>query len=182
MKKIFLLAITFLFCFLSGVIMANAQTVTRWRSPIVDVYISKSFEDYKLMYDAFEAWCSASNRRFLFNLSSTKGMAKNGHVKVYFDEKDADSIEQITRSGLNWPEVHINIVTKDDDGNVYPKEILYPKMLHYAGLAIGLDESTNPKSALFKEPKEGQDILVEDVEKLYALYGWRLPKVLRYFR
>lgn len=179
MKKLFVLF--FVLLFLVGV-KAFAADVSRWRAPVVDVYISKSYENYTLMYKAFNEWCWASDRRFLFNLSSTKGMAKNGHVKVYFDNGDSDSIVETTRPGLNYPEVLININTVDKNGKSYSKEIMYPKMLHYAGLAMGLEKSENPKSVLYSSTKEGQSILKEDVLSLYTLYGWKVPKNFRYFR
>ncbi|MBP3924197.1 hypothetical protein J6E39_03035 [bacterium] len=182
MKKLFVLSFALLFVlFITGV-KSVAADVSRWRAPVVDVYISKDYADYSLMYKAFNEWCWASDRRFLFNLSSTKGMAKNGHVKVYFDREDSDSIVETSRPGLNYPEVRININTKDADGTSYSQKLMYSKMLHYAGLAMGLEKSENSKSVLYPSPTEEQSILKEDVLSLFSLYGWKVPKTFRYFR
>ncbi len=170
MKKLLLLVFGLIIFSMTAL---TAKAVTLWHPPVVDIYIEKG-DYYQSMKDAFNEWCWASDRRFLFNLSATKGMKKNGDVKVYFG--DNDDVVSEPRTGLRRDFVYVTLKMTDSDGKPLPKDIMYVKMLHYAGIVMGLQPSENPKSVMYPSHLRGQKILEEDAVNLYNLYGWKIPK------
>lgn len=71
----------------------------------------------------------------------------------------------------------IYISVNDMHGKPMTKNEVYTIMLHEIGHALGLGHSKNPKSLMYEgtnsEMAEGQEILPEDVQALYELYGMK---------
>ncbi|MCI1273449.1 MAG: hypothetical protein LKG27_03335 [Clostridiaceae bacterium] len=168
MKKVFLLLLG-LIMFLSTSMMSYAGEVERWKSTVLDVYIAKG-PYYSIMNDAYYTWVAAANRNILFNVSGTKAMNKYAHIKILFNQGQ-DGVTSITQNGINLPVVTINIQT-----NGLNNDQLRAKFLHYVGISIGLNNSSDKYSVMYKVPLNNQSIQYNDLLALYNLYNWNIPK------
>lgn len=170
MKKLLLIFIG-VAIFLMTASASYAGEVTKWKTTVLDAYVQKGVYS-STMTKAFYTWAAASNRRFLFNVSTTKSMQKIANIKFVFNQVNFDGIIENRKIGINMPQITFNIVIKDKMN----QDEINAKCLHFVGIAMGLNPSGNIASVMYKEPLKGQTILIEDVENLYALYEWPIPK------
>ena len=181
-------ALRIIFGFLLLVVMAvpvMAQEPTHWNKNMLLVYIPEGNEYTKFMERAFDEWQSKFSRKIQFIKTNFYRDVKLAEIEVQFRQvvgEDAKNSGTTSLSGKTNAYRHgtIVITTKYDEEfendpakKAENDEEVYGIMLHQVGKVMGLPDSTNPQSVMYNEVKPGQEILSEDVEKVYSLYGWR---------
>ncbi len=152
------------------------------------VYIPKKDMLSTTMQHAFMDWQRHTNGKFSFEFVGTKSTA---NIEVIFIEsgmgdicKNGDALGCTKYASAKTlygnkrilgTKIYISIY--DMHGKPMTKNEVYTIMLHEIGHALGLEHSKNPKSLMYagtnSEMAEGQEILPEDVQTLYDLYGMK---------
>lgn len=149
---------------------AQAGQVQPWSISIIEVYVQRGPYSSQ-MTSAMRNWVKTLNGKLLVNILSSKTALKMSHIEFVFDQNLQEGVIESGHKKANRPYVRININTANIE-----KDVLQAKFSHYAGIALGLDESQNQNSVLFKTPAKNQKMLDEDIISLKKLYGVKIKK------
>ena len=141
------------------------KAVSEWQSNIRKMFLTLSqyekdfnVSDIDVVFNKSEAEDAKNSCAARPVLSASNSFR---HVKITVDINEYSEI-------LNDPEKK---QANDDE--------IYALMLKSVGLALGVPESDDENSVMFKEYKEGQKILPSDIDNMYNVYGWRINKTNR---
>lgn len=148
--------------------LSYAGVVSPWPVSILEVYVQKGPYSGD-MTSAVRKWITPLKGRLFANIMGSKIKQSIAHIEFYFDSNEKDGvIEQGYKVGSK-PYVSININT---DG--LTEQEINAKLLHWAGVSLGLDNSENQDSVMYKTPIAGQKILDEDINNLKKLYSVKI--------
>lgn len=142
-----------------------------WAKNNLSVYIPKDNSYSGMMQRAFQKWQDSSYKQLSFSFVEKTP----ADIEVKFLDKlegtDANDIGEyaITIKGGNIVKAEITIVP---DGKKYSNNMIYTIMLHEIGHALGLSDSTRSLGIMHSPVKETQDIISNDIIRLFRLNGW----------
>lgn len=172
LKKLFIIFIFVFGMFLISVpSFAVGDNGFSWNKNTLTVYIPKDNAYSSMMQRAFQKWQDKSYKQLYFNYVEKTP----ADIEVKFDEKidgtDANNIGEysITIKGGNIVKAEIIIVS---DAGKYSKDLIYTVMLHEIGHALGLSDSPRNLGIMHSPVNETQDIISNDIIKLFRLNGW----------
>ncbi len=161
-----------------------AQAAMHWNKNMPMVYVPADNEYTDLMLKAFGEWEGKFNRKIQFIKTTFYRDLRLTEIEVQFNQvggEGAQNSGNTTVEGSSDIIRHGTIVIntkfdeeieKDPEKKAKNTEEIYRIMLHQVGRVMGLESSTNPKSVMYDKIEDGQTILDEDVQNVYALYGW----------
>lgn len=177
------------FCLMLGLGFGGlAQAEMHWNKNMPMVYVPAENEYTDLMLKAFGEWEAKFDRKIQFIKTTFYRDVRLTEIEVQFNKVSGEGARN---SGNTTIQGQSNIIRhgtivintkfdeeieKDPEKKAKNTEEIYRIMLHEVGKVMGLNSSANPKSVMYDKIEEGQEILDEDVENVYLLYGWG-PKI-----
>ena len=143
-----------------------------WDKKDLKVYIPQGVDASGMMQRAFKKWQDKSFGQLSFTFVDKK---ESANIIVVFDNKtdgtDAGDIGSyaLTIKGGNIIGAEITIVP---DYKKYSKDMIYTVMLHEVGHSLGLTDSKRNLGIMHSPVTETQDIISNDIVKLFRLNGW----------
>lgn len=151
----------------------------KWFNPkMIKTYIQPNHKYSLMMKHGFSEWDRLTNGNVRFKFVSSPNTAQ---IQVYFvkqinyEKQDrAIGLTKTWNAGSNkkMSKAIIYIAEKDKTGRTLRKDEAYTTMLHEIGHSIGLEHSTDPKSAMYYAENDVQEISKNDLRQLKKLYGW----------
>ena len=186
MKNLFrLLGLLVLIC--AVILPLNTSFAAKWNRGNIVVYIPKDDTYDPMMKNAVSEWQGKIRKIFLTQSQYEKDL-KVSDIDVVFNKLKSEDAENSCSAGVvssssnsfRHVKIVLNInesaeILNDTEKKQANSDEIYALMLKSVGLALGVPESTDENSVMFKEYKEGQKILPSDVENMYKVYGWRIP-------
>lgn len=172
LKRIFAVFILVLAIFLMSLpSFAVGDNGFSWAKNNLTVYIPKDNNYSGMMQRAFQKWQDKSFKQLSFSYVEKKP----ADIEVTFPEKiegtDAGDIGEysLTIQGGSIVKAEIYIVP---DGKKYSNDMIYTVMLHEVGHALGLPDSVRNLGIMHSPVNETQDIISNDIIRLFRLNGW----------
>lgn len=141
-----------------------------WNKSVISVYIPQGHAYSEMFLHAFQKWENSSFGKLKFQYVAKQP----ADIETYFVQKTdgtdeaAGSYTLIVQGG-KIVKADIAIVAVP---NQFTNQMIYTTMLHEVGHALGLQDS-NRKLGIMRSPVvETQDIITNDIIKLYRLNGW----------
>lgn len=171
-KRLFFIFIMFMITVLP--VFAIKDYGPNWTKTPIDVYIPKDEKYSSMMERAFSKWQNMSFEQLKFNFVTEKTEDTNIDIEVKFgtetDGTDGDlGSYSLTVKGGEIKKAEIIIVP--DDKN-YSQNMIFTVMLHEIGHALGLRDTKRNLGIMHSPVNETQDIITNDIFKLYQLNGW----------
>lgn len=171
-KRLFLI---FLFCVLTILpVLAVGDYGPNWAKTPINVYIPKDEKYSSMMERAFSKWQNMSFGQLKFNFIAEKTDDTNIDIEVEFGTKTDGTDGDLGSYSLTVKGGEIkkaNIVIVPDDKN-YSQDMIFTVMLHEVGHALGLRDSKRKLGIMHSPVDETQDIISNDIIKLFRLNGW----------
>ena len=174
-----------------------AQEGARWRKNMILIYVP-DHEYNSMMTSAFKEWEGNLKQKLQFynyresKLTNQKDGQTLVDIVVKFDSvkgeeaKNSGSVSLSQAGSGAIRRAEVTIVLKEDEKLLDDEEAkekndkeIKTIMLQQVGKVIGLTTSENPQSVMYKEVQENQQILSEDVEKVFTLYHWPYYRPLK---
>lgn len=142
-----------------------------WNKKNLTVNIPKDNSYSGMMQRAFKKWQDNSYGQLTFTFTD------EGDADIYVtfgDKTDGTDVGDladydITIRGGSIVKAQINIVP---DSKKYSNDMIYTVMLHEVGHALGLADSKRNLGIMHTPVNEKQDIIPNDIIKLFRLNGW----------
>lgn len=172
LKKIF-----GIFILVSGIFLLSLPSLAvgdngfSWAKNNLTVYIPSDNSYSGMMQRAFQKWQDSSYKQLSFSFVEKTP----ADIEVKFADKiegtdDGDIGEySLTVRGGNIVGADITIVP---DGKKYSNNMIYTVMLHEVGHALGLTDSKRNIGIMHSPVNETQDIIPNDIIRLFRLNGW----------
>lgn len=151
----------------------------KWFNPrMLKTYIQPNHKYSLMMRHGFAEWDRLTNGNVRFRYVTSPNTAQ---IQVYFvkqiDQKEHDRAIGMTRTWnvgreKKMSKAIIYIAERDKQGRELRKDQAYTTILHEIGHAIGLEHSSDPKSAMYYAENDIQEISKNDLRQLKKLYGW----------
>ncbi|MBO7672704.1 hypothetical protein J6S88_04765 [bacterium] len=187
MKRLFKLLFIF-FIFLGiAILPVNSAFALKWNRSLVMIYIPKDEPYAPDMKKAVNEWQSKTKKMSIMITPQVRDIPLV-EVETVFNKISGENAQNkcavtfsstanyfrhavITLDINNTPEILADPEKKqENDAEVYAL------MLKSVGLMLGVPESNDEKSVMYKEYKKGQSILPSDVENLMDVYGWGVKR------
>lgn len=167
--NIFVLIFAIFFIFNNSV-SAASDYGPGWNKSLISVYIPQGHAYSEMLLHAFQKWENSSFGKLKFQYV-TKQPAD---IETFFVQK-ADGTDEA--AGSYTLIVQGGKITKADiaiaaDSAKYSNQMIYTTMLHEVGHALGLSDSSRKLGIMRSPVVETQDIITNDIVKLYRLNGW----------
>ncbi len=152
-------------------VMCVADYGPSWDKNKINVFIPKEEKYSAMMERAFLKWQNMSFGQLEFIFVDEE---KSADIEVEFvaetDGSDGDiGSYSLTVKGGALTGAKITIVA---DGTKYSNNMIYTVMLHEIGHALGLQDSKRKLGIMHSPVDETQDIISNDIIKLFRLNGW----------
>jgi predicted Zn-dependent protease len=173
LKNIFKIFIIFAGLFLLSMpSFAVGDNGFSWANKNLKVYIPQNGDASGMMQRAFKKWQDKSFGQLTFTYVEKKDTANI--VVVFANKTDGTDNSDIgsyslTIKGGNITSAEITIVP---DFKKYSKDMIYTVMLHEVGHSLGLTDSKRNLGIMHSPVSETQDIISNDMIKLFRLNGW----------
>lgn len=151
----------------------------KWFNPrMIKTYIQPDHKYSLMMKHGFAEWDRLTNGKVRFKYVNSANVAQ---IEVRFvkqiNQKQHDRAIGLTNtmtvgSDKKMTKAIIYIAEKDRRGRNLRKDEAYTVILHEIGHAIGLEHSSDPKSAMYYAENDIQEISKNDLRQLKKLYGW----------
>lgn len=143
-----------------------------WGKETISVYVPADSAYSSQMKRAFQRWQSAANNKIKFEFITDE---ENADVIVNFtaevDGSDGEVASyQTTVQGGQIIKAQINIATEGD--KKFSNDYIYTYMLHEVGHILGLPDSNRNLGIMHSPVNEKQDIITNDIVKLYRFNSW----------
>jgi len=181
MKKflgLFIAAAIFFISFLPAVDAAQKRDGNKkWSNPkLIRTYIPPNHNRTVMMKHAFAEWTRLTNNKVIFRYVTARDTAD---IKVFFVPVIPNADREIGLTVFHSStfdkllDAEVYIADKTSDGRKLGNDAVYTVMLHEIGHAIGIaNHSTNPKSIMYPEEDDIQEILQSDLKTLAEIYNW----------
>ena len=143
-----------------------------WANKNLTVFIPQGSDSSGMMQRAFKKWQDKSFGQLTFTFVDKKDTANI--IVIFSDKTDGTDNNDIgsyalTIKGGNITNAEITIVP---DYKKYSKDLVYTIMLHEVGHSLGLIDSKRNLGIMHTPVTEQQDIISNDMIKLFRLNGW----------
>lgn len=142
-----------------------------WDKKELTVYIPKSNSYSDMMQRAFKRWQDNSFGQLSFSFVDESDADINVTFGSETDGTDVGDIAdyEITIRGGSIVKAKINMVP---DSKKYSNDMIFTVMLHEVGHALGLADSKRNLGIMHTPVNEKQDLIPNDMIKLFRLNGW----------
>ena len=172
MMKKFVVTLLIIF---SGLFFAGAGVAAllnaspNWEKQTLKVYIQKdSYSD--MMHRAFQKWIDKCSGRLKIEFVASSPADIEVNFAKETDKTDGDiGSYSLTVKGGHITKAQITIAPNPEKNS---NNLIYTVMLHEVGHALGLSDSTRKLGIMSTPVTENQDIINNDIYKLFRLNGW----------
>lgn len=172
MIKKFLVIFLFIFCIVLGFnkVQAVGDYGPNWDKPVIKVYIEPNHAYSEMFLHAFQKWENSSYGQLKFEYVTQKPADIETSFVSQVDGSDevAGSYSLLIKGG-KIDKAEIFIVANP---TLYSNQMIYTTMLHEVGHALGLGNSNRKLGIMHSPVEEKQDIISNDIVRLFRLNGW----------